>query len=289
MTLPSAGARISDQNEAAQEFTFRPEDFEAIARRVKNETGIVLTAAKRNLVYGRLGRRLRARGCTSFEAYRALLDGPDSGDEQVAMINAITTNLTGFFREPHHFNILSEQAFPELVKASGPGRRLRIWSAGCSSGEEPYTIAMTMLRALPPHEAWDALILATDLDTTMVATGRKGLYEIEKVAPVPLDIRRRFISKIDDGIVEMAQELKQVTRFRQLNLLEPWPMRGHFDMIFCRNVVIYFDKDTQRMLFDRFADILKPDGWLFIGHSESLFRVSDRFRHLGRTSYRKLR
>ena len=136
---------------------------------------------------------------------------------------------------------------------------------------------MTVLRALPPRDNWDALILATDIDTNMIATGRAGLYDAEKVAPVPPEARRRFVEPVDADTVEMAPALKRIIRFKPLNLLDPWPMRGKFDVIFCRNVVIYFDKDTQRALFNRYADLLKPEGWLFIGHSESLFRVSDRF------------
>jgi chemotaxis protein methyltransferase CheR len=148
---------------------------------------------------------------------------------------------------------------------------------------------MTVLRALPTGANWDALILATDIDTNMIATGHAGRYDAEKVSPVPPELARRFIIPVDDDTVEMAPALKQIIRFRPLNLLDPWPMRGKFDVIFCRNVVIYFDKDTQRRLFDRYAELLKPEGWLFIGHSESLFRVSDHFRHLGRTTYRKVR
>ncbi len=285
---PSLASRSSG-DEKSLEFAFSTDDFQAIARRVQAKTGIVLGATKRNLVYGQLGRRLRVLGCANFQDYLAMLDGPDADAEQSAMINAITTNLTGFFREAHHFETLAKETIPEVVKSPSSGRCLRIWSAGCSSGEEPYTIAMTVLRALPSRETWDALILATDIDTNMVATGRAGVYDVEKVSPVPSELARRFIIPVDADTVEMAPALKQIIRFKPLNLLEPWPMRGKFDAIFCRNVVIYFDKDTQRTLFDRYADLLKPEGWLFIGHSESLFRVSDRFRHLGRTTYRKVR
>ncbi len=283
-------ASISGRDDPGREFAFSEDDFRAIAQKVRDKTGIVLSDTKRNLVYGRLGRRLRTLGCSSFEAYLALLDnGPDAEAEQAAMINAITTNLTGFFREKHHFETLAKEAIPELIKSSGHDRRLRIWSAGCSSGEEPYTIAMTVLRALPARDNWDALILATDIDTNMIATGRAGLYDAEKVLPVPSELARRFVIRVDADTVEMAPALKQIIRFKPLNLLDPWPMRGKFDAIFCRNVVIYFDKDTQRKLFNRYAEFLKPEGWLFIGHSESLFRVSDHFRHLGRTTYRKVR
>jgi len=289
MGYGAAAASISGRDYPGREFALSDDDFQAIARKVRDRTGIVLGASKRDLVYGRLGRRLRTLGCAGFDAYLALLDGPDSDAEHAAMINAITTNLTGFFREPHHFATLANETIRELVKSRGHGHRLRIWSAGCSSGEEPYSIAMTVLRALPAAEKWDALILATDIDTNMVTTGRAGLYAAEKVASVPPEMQRRFVTSVDEDTVEMAPELKRIVRFKPLNLLEPWPMRGKFDAIFCRNVVIYFDKDTQRALFDRYADLLKPEGWLFIGHSESLFRVSDRFRHLGRTTYRKTR
>ncbi len=289
MTRHASTTPTADWNYAGREFTFTPEDFAAIAGMVQTRTGIVLGATKRDLVYGRLGRRLRALGCNSFDQYRALLEGPDSEAEQVAMVNAITTNLTGFFRETHHFTTLARDIIPELVRANSQSRRLRIWSAGCSSGEEPYSIAMTVLSALPQRSQWDALVLATDIDTNMVATARAGLYDAARAEPVPPEMRRRYVLPAEADMVEMAPELKHIIRFKPLNLLQPWPMRGKFDVIFCRNVVIYFDKPTQRTLFDRYADILKPDGWLFIGHSESLFRVSDRFRHLGRTTYRKIR
>jgi chemotaxis protein methyltransferase CheR len=282
-------ALISGWDGPGLEFAFSEDDFQAIAQKVRDRTGIVLGATKRNLVYGRLGRRLRTLGCSTFAAYLTLLDGPDAEAEHAAMINAITTNLTGFFREPHHFETLAKETIPELVKSPGHGRRLRIWSAGCSSGEEPYSIAMTVVRALPPQEKWDALILATDVDTNMIATGQAGLYDVAKVAPIPPETRHRFVRAVDEDTVEVAPVLKRIIRFKPLNLLEPWPMRGKFDAIFCRNVVIYFDKDTQRTLIDRYAELLNPAGWLFIGHSESLFRVSDRFRHLGRTTYRKVR
>jgi chemotaxis protein methyltransferase CheR len=289
MALNDATVAVPGQDTLGRDFTLTMREFKAIAERVHSRTGIVLGDSKRDLVYGRLGRRLRVLGCDSFTDYLKLLDGPDAGDEHSILINAITTNLTGFFREPHHFEALAKDMIPELVKAPSQGRRLRIWSAGCSSGEEPYTIAMTVQRALPTYASWDVRILATDIDTNMVATSKAGTYNVDKTDAIPAEIRRRFLTKVDEDTVEMSAALKQMIRFKPLNLLQPWPMRGPFDAIFCRNVVIYFDKETQRALFDRYADLLAPDGWLFIGHSESLFRVSDRFRHLGRTIYRKIR
>ena len=262
------------------------EDFGAIAAMVREHSGIVLTSSKRDLVYSRLRRRLRALHLTSFADYRARLVGEAGAAELVRMINAITTNLTGFFREPHHFDYLAQQMIPALPTG---WQRLRIWSAGCSSGEEPYTIAMTLRRHLPDVDSKDVRILATDIDTDMVAHGAAGRYAMERAAAIPAELRQRFVRRVDGNTVEMDQALKELIAFKPLNLLGEWPMRGPFDAIFCRNVVIYFDKPTQRVLFDRYAEMLKPDGLLFIGHSESLFRVSERFQHLGRTVHRRIK
>ncbi len=286
---PGAARPAGLGGDGLRQFVLTGDDFHAIAGRVHAATGIVLGEAKRDLVYGRLARRLRALGCTSFAAYVAYLDGPDGEAEQAALVNAITTNLTGFFREPHHFEALQQHILPALTRRAAPGRRLRIWSAGCSSGEEPYSIALTLLQAIPDLARWDALILATDIDTNMIAAGEAGLYDAGKAAAIPPALRQRYVQPAGEEQVEMAAALKALIRFKPLNLQETWPMRGPFDAVFCRNVVIYFDRATQRRLFDRFAELLRPDGWLFIGHSESLFGISDRFHHQGRTIYRKLR
>jgi len=277
---------MSTQTAEAQvgEIPLTSEDFRAIVGLVRDASGIVLTDAKRELVYSRLRRRLRALDIDSFAAYRAMLDGPDGAAERVRMINAITTNLTGFFREGHHFQYLGDEMLPRLPRTH---RRLRIWSAGCSSGEEPYSIAMTLHRAMPDLREWDARILATDIDTDMVAHGAAGRYQMQRAGAIPAELRRAHVRRIDDDMVEMRPELKSLITFRQLNLLGPWPMKGPFDAIFCRNVVIYFDKPTQRALFDRYADLLTPDGHLFVGHSETLHNVTSRFRHLGRTIHRR--
>ena len=267
------------------EIPLTSEDFKAIVGLVRDASGIVLTDAKRELVYSRLRRRLRALDIDSFVAYRAMLDGPDGAAERVRMINAITTNLTGFFREGHHFQYLGDELLPRLPRTR---RKLRIWSAGCSSGEEPYSIAMTLHRAMPDLREWDARILATDIDTDMVATGAVGRYQMQRAGAIPAELRRAHVRRIDDDMVEMGPELKSLITFRQLNLLGRWPMKGPFDAIFCRNVVIYFDKPTQRDLFDRYAELLTPDGHLFVGHSETLHNVTSRFRHLGRTIHRRI-
>lgn len=284
MTMETSAPRLA----AMVEVPLTDADFASIVRMVREASGIALSESKRDLVYGRLRRRLRALEIGSFAAYRALLDGPDGRAERVRMVNAITTNLTGFFREAHHFEHLAREVLPPLRMRS-QARRLRIWSAGCSSGEEPYSIAMTVTSTLPELPRWDARILATDIDTDMVAHGAAGVYEEDRARAIPPAHRSTGTVRGTDGRVEMAPALRSLITFKPLNLLGAWPMSGPFDAIFCRNVVIYFDKPTQRTLFDRFADMLVPEGHLYIGHSESLFRVSERFTHLGRTIYRKVR
>jgi len=260
-----------------------------IAKLVKQQTGIVLGERKRDLVYGRLARRLRTLHCDAFADYCRLLEAPDGEAERRMMVNAITTNLTHFFREAHHFEHLSGVVLPGIVQSRGAAHgRIRIWSAGCSSGEEPYSIAMSAREALGDAAGWDLRILATDIDTDMVARAKSGRYDADRVGTIPPALRQRYVRPGANGTVDMADSLKSLIVFNPLNLLEPWPMRGPFDAIFCRNVVIYFDAPTQRALIERFADQLVPDGWLYLGHSETLFRTSSRFQHLGRTIYRRV-
>ena len=271
-------------------FVFTDADFDRIRRLIKAQTGIHLSDAKRSLVYSRLGRRLRALGLADFASYYALVER--DAEELVRCINAITTNLTAFFREPHHFEFLANQVLPELKRRHAQDRRIRIWSAGCSTGEEPYSIAMVVREVMGAAPGWDIKILATDLDSDVVARAAEGVYELERVAGMDETRKRRWLRRgrgANAGRVRIAPEVRELITFRQLNLMHPWPMRGPFDVIFCRNVVIYFDKETQRRLFDRYADIMAPEGYLFIGHSESLHRVSDRFEHLGKTIYRRIR
>jgi len=263
-------------------------DFRAIAGLLRDEAGIVLNANKRELVFGRLNRRLRVLGLRDFGAYCAYLKGPEGAVERIEMVNALTTNLTSFFREPHHFSYLADPVLSGLVQnaAAGAPARVRIWSAACSSGEEPYSIAMVLNKALQGKGQWDARVLATDIDSNMVATARQGTYPAARATGIPAEYARVRVRDVDDT-VRMPDDLRALVTFNQLNLLDPWPMSGLFDVIFCRNVVIYFDKDTQRALFDRMADIMVPGGTLFIGHSETLFRVSERFESRGQTIYRK--
>ena len=271
-----------------QEYALADGDFRKIVQLVMSTAGIVLSDKKRAFIQGRLGRRLRILGLSDFRQYCHLLETPAGEDERANLINAITTNHTSFFREAHHFTYLTSSILPKIVEAGRDGAgRLRIWSAGCSTGEEPYTLAMT-LRGYPPlQNGWDTRILATDLDTNVVAHAATGVYDAERLESVPSSARKRFVTELPDGRAQMNDELCSLITFAPLNLLHKWPMTGPFDIIFCRNVVIYFDKPTQRKLFDRYAEMLKPIGWLFIGHSESLLNVTDRFDLVGRTIYRR--
>ncbi|OOZ38020.1 chemotaxis protein CheR [Solemya pervernicosa gill symbiont] len=272
-----------------KEFGFTDQNFHAIQQLVGERTGIVLSDAKRDMVYSRLVRRLRQLGHDSFDSYLEML-GSDPGDEMGHFINAITTNLTSFFRENHHFEFLRETLLPALLEAHKITRRIRIWSAGCSTGEEPYSIAMTVRELIPESSGWDIKILATDLDSNVVATAKRGVYSEDRISGIPKQrLKRWFLrgkgEKSDQ--VRVRSELRDMISFRQLNLLHDWPFKGPLDFIFCRNVVIYFNKDTQRKLFDRYSRVLAEDGHLFVGHSESLYKVTDRFHLLGNTIYQK--
>jgi chemotaxis protein methyltransferase CheR len=269
-----------------REFSFSDEEFRVLATIANKHTGIVLAEHKKDMVYSRLVRRLRALKLSSFSEYCDLLQGPHADDEMGDLVNAITTNLTSFFRESHHFEHLRDEVLAPLVAARA--NRLRIWSAGCSQGMEPYSIAMTMKAALKGGSSLDAKILATDIDTNMLDKCNAGIYPFEQYENIP-SIYRGDVNKISGGqSIEMSHALKESISFKHLNLLEAWPMKGPFDVIFCRNVVIYFDKTTQAELFRRMAELLKPRGFLYIGHSENLFKVSTQFELIGRTIYRKL-
>lgn len=274
-----------------REFEFNRKDFENIRDLVGDRTGIVLSDHKITMVYGRLSRRLRQLKIQSFREYLDLLED-ESGQELVEFTNALTTNLTSFFREPHHFEYMRSHAVPALLK-NRPNHKLRIWSAGCSTGEEPYTIGITMHEAMANYiRNWDVKILATDLDTNVVQKGKNGIYEEERVNGIEANRLKKWFRKGRDeneGKVSVSEKIRELITFKQLNLLHDWPMRGPLDIIFCRNVVIYFGKDTQRELFNRYADLLADDGYLFIGHSENLHKICDRFQLIGKTIYRKVR
>ena len=272
-----------------REFTFSEKDFKFIRDLISDRTGIVLADHKVDMVYGRLSRRLRELNLTSFDEYLSNLERDES--ELINFINALTTNLTAFFREKHHFEFMISSLLPELIKKK-KNRRLRIWSAGCSSGEEPYTIAMTIRSILKDLRGWDVKILATDLDSNMVRKAHNGIYTEDRVNGLTTEQMKKWVGKgqgDNASMVEMSDDLREMITFKQLNLMHEWPMKGPFDIVFCRNVLIYFNKETQAMLFDRYADMLDNDGHLFIGHSESMYKICDRFELLGKTIYKKLK
>lgn len=278
------------QDAERREFEFNDKDFSSIVEIVKDKTGITLATHKRNMVYSRLAKRLRELKFGSFAQYIAYLQGEEGESESGNFVNAITTNLTSFFREGHHFDHLKDY-LKKMVDENPSNKRVRIWSSASSSGQEPYSIAMTVLNAVPNISQWDIKILATDIDTGMLDKCRAGEYKLEMLEEIPPEYQKKYVvkSSTDKNSIIMADSIKKLLTFKPLNLLHQFPMKGPFDVIFCRNVVIYFDKPTQKDLFDRMANILKPDGLLYVGHSESLFKVSDRFELEGRTTYRRIK
>ena len=272
-----------------QEFRFSDRNFEDLRKIAFEHTGIVLGENKRQMMYGRLARRIRQLGLTSFDDYCTRLE-EDLDSELGELVNAITTNLTSFFRENHHFEHLAGTALPEIMSRNAGKCRLRIWSAGCSTGEEPYSIAMTLAESSRLN-GWDARILATDIDTNVVARADSGVYPLERVKGMdPKRVRRWFEKGVGEnaGKLRANRTLRDLIAFRSLNLLGEWPMRGPFDIIFCRNVVIYFDGATQEKLWHRFAGLIPAGGYLFIGHSERLGRAAERhFATAGITQYRR--
>lgn len=277
------------QEKKHKEYDFRDDHFSYIRKTLFENAGITLSEIKRDMVYSRLIRRIRALQLCSFDQYLNILKNtPDR--EMVEFTNALTTNLTSFFRENHHFDYLRNTIFPELSKRKN-NRRLRIWSAGCSTGEEPYSIAITLKESLRYFPGWDVKILATDLDSNVVATASEGVYPEERVDSLPKSVVSKWFSKGKGplaGKIKVKSDLRSLITFKQLNLMHPWPMKGPFDIIFCRNVVIYFNKDTQRTLFSRYAEYLDDKAYLIVGHSESLHGVTNQFQLLGKTIYRKL-
>jgi chemotaxis protein methyltransferase CheR len=274
---------------AEYEFELTDSEFKRLRELVHARTGIALSEAKRELLYGRLARRLRKLKLNSFAEYCRLVETDESAELQ-ELTNAITTNLTSFFREDYHFKQLSLEALPQIESKRLTTRRIRLWSAGCSTGEEPYSLAIVMRETLAQLAGWDIKLLATDIDSKVVATATEGVYASDRFKGVAPERVRSWFREVAGrpGFLAASAELKSFITFKQLNLLDPWPVKGPFDVIFCRNVVIYFDKATQRGLFDRMADLQEPGGWLFIGHSENLLNVTRRYKLVGRTVYRRV-
>ncbi|WP_394129216.1 CheR family methyltransferase [Shewanella maritima] len=277
---------LSDIYGLEKEFPMLSADFEMIQNMAHQHSGIVLPDRKRQMVYSRLSRRIRQLGIASFSEYLALVNQSD--EEFASFINALTTNLTSFFREKHHFDFLKNTITPMWLARKQ--RRLRVWSAACSTGEEAYSIAMTLAKPFASPE-WDFKILATDLDTNVLNTAKQGQYSRDAMANIPPDLADSYIkSHTSKQHIFISERIKRLIHFKQLNLLEHWPMKGPFDVIFCRNVFIYFDHETKVNIIKRFRRLLADDGVLIIGHSENLMQVSDEFTFSGQTIYRpKLR
>jgi chemotaxis protein methyltransferase CheR len=270
------------RNEGEHEFGFDDRDFEQVRRLIYEHAGISLSPAKREMVYSRLSRRLRARGLDNFPDYLRLLETDDAAEWE-AFTNSLTTNLTAFFREPHHFPLLAEHVDKQVRGRSGS-----LWCSAASTGEEPYSMAMTLVEQF---DSWTppVKILATDLDTGVLAKGAAGVYADERIEKLSPERVKRFFQRgsgTNAGHVRVRPELQKLVTFRRLNLLDAvWPMRGPFDAIFCRNVMIYFDKETQLKVLEKFAPLLRADGLLFAGHSESFHNAGHLFRLRGKTVY----
>ena len=265
-------------------------DFQLLARIVHAESGICLTAAKKGLVVSRLARRLRELALPDMAAYCRYLQSRGGEEERGRLISSLTTNVTRFFREEHHFRALEQEVLPPLLSAAARGRRVRLWSAGCSTGQEPYSLAMTVLGLMPDAAARDVRILATDIDPQVLAVAERGVYPDEALAPLGPERLRRFTTPVEGapGMGCVGPAPRALISFAPLNLIGQWPMRGTFDVIFCRNVVIYFDAETQDRLWARFARILPQGGELFIGHSERIGRAAlPCFETAGITRYRR--
>lgn len=268
--------------ESTKEFIFTKSDFERVRALIYKRAGISLADSKQEMVYSRVARRLRATGIISFSTYLDELEAGRLGDEWESFTNALTTNLTSFFREAHHFPLLAEH-----LKKLPPGP-ITIWCSASSTGEEPYSIAMTACEAFnslnPPVQ-----IIATDIDTNVLAIGANGVYGIERIDKMAPERSKRFFLRgkgEQEGMVRVRPELRQMVTFKQLNLLgDGWPLSGQFDVIFCRNVMIYFDKATQRKILARFVPLMKPQALLFAGHSENFLYVSESLKLRGKTVY----
>ena len=271
------------------EFSLSDTEFQAIADRAHREFGLSLPKSKKELVIARLAKRLRALDLKDFASYCALLERPDSAAERLEMLSALTTNVTHFFREPHHFQLLETRIIPENLERIRSGGRYRIWSAGCSAGQEPYSIATSLRKIFPDVSRFDVKILATDIDPAILARAKAGIYPDEDRAAIPPDYRNILIGEsVAEGHFSVSNQVRELISFGPLNLMSDWPMRGQFDVIFCRNVAIYFDKSTQARLWKRFHDLLHPGGYLIIGHSERVPDETDLlFESVGITALQK--
>ena len=278
----SLSSNLPPRDSAAREFSFSTADFERVRKLIYQHAGISLSPVKQDMVYSRLARRLRATGKSSFADYLDALE-KNGGDEWERFVNSLTTNLTSFFREPHHLPI-----FAEHLRKLGTRRPIRVWCSAASTGEEPYSIAITVAETFGSN-ASHVSIMASDLDTNVLATAQKGVYPIERVDKLSPERLRKFFLRgtgAQEGYVSVRPELKNMIQFQRINLLDQsYAVKGPLDVIFCRNVMIYFDKPTQYKILSRFAPLMQPDGLMFAGHSESFLHAADLFKSQGKTVY----
>jgi len=275
-----------------QDFELSEKDFRYISDLVYEHCGINLHAGKKELVRARLAKRLREGHFRTFSEYMKHVLADSTGREFSVLIDSLSTNLTKFFREDQHFEYMRSKLLPRIIttKQSRGEFRIRGWSAGCSSGEEPYSIAITLLEAIQGQGRWDAKLLATDVSTRILERAKAGIYERERIEPISLPLRKRYLIKRREGAgerYEVGPALRNMVIFRYLNLMKDWPVKGPLDFIFCRNVMIYFDKPTQGRLINRYYDLLGPGGVLFTGHSESLTGIDHAFKYVQPTIYMK--
>jgi chemotaxis protein methyltransferase CheR len=265
------------------------EDFRRIAAMLHDDAGIFLPEGKVTLVYSRLAKRLRALGLESFRDYCEIVSGMDGIDERKKMLAALTTNVTRFFREPHHFEHLKNVVLPTLVAKARSGGRVRLWSAACSSGQEPYSMALTLLSLMPDAGDYDVRILATDIDPNILTEARRGIYGEDAVSQIPPELRKAWMTPAGGPKSwSVKPAVRDLISFRELNLIGDWPMKGTFQVIFCRNVVIYFEEKTQIRIWNRFKALMPPEGRLYIGHSERVAGTGNDFDTDGLTTYRRV-
>lgn len=271
-------------------WAFTESDFDSVAQIAKTYFGLALSRSKMALIQSRLGQRMKHLGLSSFSEYLTRLEGPTAKDERTELLSVLTTNVTHFFREKHHFDALRSKMLPPLLAAAKAGARVRIWSAGCSTGPEAFSIAMTILDMCPDAPKLNVKILATDIDPVVIETAKRAQFPEPDFVDIPQSLRAKYIQKTNQtGLGELAEQVRSMITFGVLNLIEPLPFQGPFDLILCRNVAIYFDRDTQSNVWQTFSDVMAPGGHLFIGHSEHLTGPAKaHFSKVGFTMYQRI-
>ena len=290
MTFAMSTSRQSDDEVLASgEYPLTRRDLGEIAAMIYSDAGIALNDSKASLVYSRLSKHIRNLGLSGFRAYCQLVSSPEGAAERREMLSHLTTNFTRFFRENHHFEHLRDEVLPGLIQRAKSGGRVRIWSAASSDGQEPYSIALTVFQAFPNVLDYDFKILATDIDPKILAIARQGAYDEQALESVSPATRKQWFKEVEIGgrrKYQVDERLKRLITYNELNLMAQWPFKGKFDVIFCRNVVIYFDEPTQMRIWTRFADLLPVGGHLYIGHSERVAGdAKNDFDNIGITTY----